>query len=152
MALVLDCSVTVAWYFASEASTFTNQLLERVGIEPMVVPALWTLEFVSAIRNAERRRRIGAADRAQILEQAAQLAFEIDSTPVPIIEIDDTAQRFSLTPYDAVYLDLARRRRIPLATLDADLVRAAREAKLPVLTDATLFPEHHVAKRRPQSR
>ena len=31
-----------------------------------------------------------------------------------------------MTVYDAAYLDLAQRQRIPLATLDAALIRAAR--------------------------
>jgi predicted nucleic acid-binding protein len=46
-----------------------------------------------------------------------------------------------LTPYDAVYFELARRRKLPLATLDAELVKAARAANLPLLTDVSVFPE-----------
>ena len=46
----------------------------------------------------------------------------------------------TLTPYDAVYFELARRRKLPLATLDAALVKAARAAKLPVIADPSVFP------------
>ncbi len=46
----------------------------------------------------------------------------------------------TLTPYDAVYFELARRRKLPLATLDAALVKAARAAKLPLITDISVFP------------
>jgi len=42
-------------------------------------------------------------------------------------------------PYDAVYFELARRRKLPLATLDAALVNAARAANLPLLTDSSLY-------------
>lgn len=35
------------------------------------------------------------------------------------------ADRHNLTPYDAAYLELAQRRRLPLATLDHDLANAA---------------------------
>ena len=35
------------------------------------------------------------------------------------------AERFSLTPYDAAYLELAQRRSLPFATLDRDLRAAA---------------------------
>ncbi len=35
------------------------------------------------------------------------------------------ADRFQLTLYDAAYLELAARRRLPLATLDRDLREAA---------------------------
>jgi predicted nucleic acid-binding protein len=46
-----------------------------------------------------------------------------------------------LTPYDALYFDLARRRKLPLATLDAALIKAARTAKLTLLTDVSLLPD-----------
>jgi predicted nucleic acid-binding protein len=36
------------------------------------------------------------------------------------------ALRWRLTVYDAAYLELAQRRRLPLATVDRDLVAAAR--------------------------
>ena len=38
------------------------------------------------------------------------------------------ADRYRLTLYDAAYLELARRRQLPLATLDQELVAAARAA------------------------
>lgn len=40
-----------------------------------------------------------------------------------------------------IYFELARRRKLPLATLDAALVKAARAAKLPLITDLSVFPE-----------
>jgi predicted nucleic acid-binding protein len=41
--------------------------------------------------------------------------------------------RFGLTPYDAAYLELALRRRFPLATLDGELIRAARAENVPLV-------------------
>jgi len=41
--------------------------------------------------------------------------------------------RFGLTPYDAAYLELARRRGLPLATLDGELVRAAQAENVSLL-------------------
>ena len=38
-----------------------------------------------------------------------------------------------LTAYDAAYLELALRRRLPLATLDAELAVAARAEDVPLL-------------------
>ncbi len=43
-------------------------------------------------------------------------------------EIPALAERFELTTYDTAYLELAMRLAVPLATLDQDLARAAREA------------------------
>jgi predicted nucleic acid-binding protein len=43
------------------------------------------------------------------------------------------ASRYRLTLYDAAYLELARRRSLPLASLDSDLRKAAKLEKVPVL-------------------
>jgi predicted nucleic acid-binding protein len=45
------------------------------------------------------------------------------------------ARHYRLTVYDASYLELASRAGLPLATLDADLVRAARAEELAVMGD-----------------
>jgi len=45
------------------------------------------------------------------------------------------ADLHGLTIYDAAYLELAQRRRLPLATLDAALAAAARQSGV------TVFPE-----------
>ena len=45
------------------------------------------------------------------------------------------ARRHRLTVYDAAYLELAQRERVPLATLDAALADAARREAVPVLDD-----------------
>ena len=45
----------------------------------------------------------------------------------------ELAAEHGLTVYDAVYLELALRRRLPLASLDVELVRAARSAGLETL-------------------
>ena len=43
------------------------------------------------------------------------------------------AERFRLTVYDAAYLELAQRRRLPLATLDEALHAAARACGVELL-------------------
>ena len=43
------------------------------------------------------------------------------------------AERFALSAYDAAYLELAQRHRLPLATLDRDLRAAATALGLTVL-------------------
>jgi predicted nucleic acid-binding protein len=43
------------------------------------------------------------------------------------------ADRFQLTLYDAAYLELAHRRSLPLASLDADLRDAGRALGVPLL-------------------
>lgn len=43
------------------------------------------------------------------------------------------AERFRLTTYDAAYLELAHRRRLPLASLDKELHAAAAVLNIEVL-------------------
>ncbi len=43
------------------------------------------------------------------------------------------AAQHGLTVYDAAYLELAQRLRLPLATLDHELREACRHAKVPAL-------------------
>ena len=47
----------------------------------------------------------------------------------------------NLTPDDVAYFELAQRHKLPLATLDAALVKAVRAAKLPLVTDLSVFSE-----------
>ena len=139
-ALVLDCSVALAWYLEGEGTDFTDGLLHAIPKLEIWVPALWKLEFCNALFSAERRRRISAAERAQIVGQASLHLLNVDPHLMSLREVDELSGQYNLTPYDAVYFELARRRKLPLATLDAALVKAARAAKMPLLTDSSLYP------------
>jgi predicted nucleic acid-binding protein len=76
---------------------------------------------------AERRSVLIPADVDQAmidLEQIVSQALDTDSIIVSVRQNLATARSFQLSSYNAVYLDLARRERLPLATLD-DRLRAA---------------------------
>lgn len=74
-------------------------------------------------------------------------AFMTELTALNIVVVDESGARvftevhrialaYRLTSYDAAYLELAIRKNIPLATLDADLIRAAQAAKVAVIGTA----------------
>ena len=48
----------------------------------------------------------------------------------PVRRIVAVAQRFALTAYDAIYLEMARELNLPLATLDRGLISAAGQASV----------------------
>jgi predicted nucleic acid-binding protein len=75
---------------------------------------------------AERRQRVTPTQRGEALNQLARLPIltDPDTATHAWLSTFSLAQRFSLTLYDACYLELAQRRGLPLATLDRDL-RAA---------------------------
>lgn len=128
--LVLDCSVAVAWCFEDEASPETDTLLERVRDEGALVPALWHLELGNVLVQAERRKRLTAADTTTRLELIADLPIATDDeTPTRALrEILTLARAEGLTTYDAAYLELAMRKGLPLATKDRTLRDAAERA------------------------
>lgn len=134
-AFVLDCSVGVSWFFEDEQTAETQALLERVGVEGAVVPALWMIEVANAIAMGERRRRLRPGTGEAILAQLRALDIEIDSAVgfESIGGVLALCREHGLTAYDAVYLELARRRALPLATLDKALKRAAKAMRVDVV-------------------
>ncbi len=140
-AFVIDCSVCLPWYLRDEASQFCDQLGLALHRSEVWVPSLWRPELVSAVVNAERRKRITGEQRREVLKNADGLPLRIDHEMPSIVELNELSASHELTPYDAVYFELARRRKLPLATLDRALIKAARAAKLPLLTDSSLYPD-----------
>jgi predicted nucleic acid-binding protein len=101
-----------------------------------MVPALWHLEMANGLAVAERRGILTAADVDQSLSDIERLlgqAIESDPALVSARQALATARAFRLSGYDAVYLDVARRERLPLATLDEELRAAARRAGVALL-------------------
>ena len=140
-ALVLDCTVTVPWYLTDEASELSEALFHALGSRRLVVPVLWRLEFVSAMRAAFRRGRVPARRFERVMRQAAQLPLQQDPLQLDVHDIASGCDEYGLTPYDLVYLALARHLRLPLATFDGALVRACHKAGIRVLTQADRIAE-----------
>jgi predicted nucleic acid-binding protein len=140
-AFVIDCSVCVPWCLRDEASHFCDQLGLALHRSEVWVPSLWRPELVSAVVNAERRKRLTGEQRRAVVKNADGLPLRIDHEMPSVVELNELAAGHNLTSYDAVYFELARRRKLPLATLDAALIKAARAAKLSLITDLSVFPE-----------
>jgi predicted nucleic acid-binding protein len=132
--LVIDASLTMTWYFEDEATAATETLLDVVAKSGAVVPPLWRLEVASGFQSGIRRKRIDAAYRDASMADLGQMPITVD--PDTDIYVWTTtlrlADRYRLTIYDACYLELAQRRSLPLATLDAELRAAAQALGLPL--------------------
>ena len=129
--LVVDASVSAAWFLPDEATAFTEAALQATARGDVWVPALWWLEIGNLLLSAQRRKRIGAAKRVELVSAADGLRLHVDREPVPMRSLDALADRHSLTSYDAAYLELALRRKLPLATLDKALLAAMLVAHVP---------------------
>ena len=124
---VIDSSIAITWCFEDEATSETDALFERVRDEGAIVPDVWHLEIGNALLQAEQRGRISANDVASRLSLIADLPISLDPETAGRAWRDTLALARSerLTVYDAAYLELAVRRRLPLFTLDRDLASAA---------------------------
>ncbi len=126
--LVVDASVTAAWFLPDDGSPYTEAVLQATADSDVWVPAIWLLDMGNLLLNAQRRRRIDDAKRRELVAAAAALRLRIDRDPVPMPELDALAARHALTAYDAAYLELALRRKLPIATTDAALLKAMTAA------------------------
>jgi predicted nucleic acid-binding protein len=125
--LILDSSATLAWIYGEETTDAIRQVFDTVVYEGALVPALWRLEVANSLTMAVRKRRIQPDFRRAALADLALLDIKLDSQTDYYAWADtiDLADQFNLTVYDAAYLELARRRMLPLATLDQELQAAA---------------------------
>jgi predicted nucleic acid-binding protein len=137
--MVIDASLTMTWYFEDEATPATDAVLDRIAEGGAVVPVLWRLEVANGFQSAIRRKRISAAYRDESLAALAQLPITVDADTDTHAWTSTLrlAERFGLTVYDACYLELAQRRRLPLATLDKALRKAsaALDLALPAMDE-----------------
>lgn len=139
MSLVLDSSVTLAWVYSAETTEEIAGIFARVVESGAWVPALWRLEVANVLEMGVRKGRSDSAFRDAALADLALLPITLD------LETDSQAwgataklaTRHRLTLYDAAYLELARRRSLPLATLDSELRVAATAEDVALLG----FPE-----------
>lgn len=135
MPFVLAASVAACWAFDDEDHPTASLALERLRTDEAHVPSLWWYEMRNILIVNERRGRLTEADTAAFLFGLSRLGLVADHTPEEAGTLT-LARKHGLTVYDACYLDLARRMRLPLATLDKPLARAA-SAENVVLFGAT---------------
>jgi predicted nucleic acid-binding protein len=132
---VLDSSITIAWFLPDEADTGARNILHDTAENGAWVPMLWAIEVGNALSLAIRRRRISMELRSRALERLGALPICIDRSTLVHAWADTLglADRFDLTLYDACYLELAQRRRLPLASLDRELRGAAHALGIELL-------------------
>jgi predicted nucleic acid-binding protein len=130
--LVLDSSLTLSWFFEDERTDDGDAIMRHVAKAGAVVPSLWRLEVANALQYALRHKRIDPAFRDASLADLRAFHIVVDA------ETDShawgntlaLAERHGLSLYDAAYLELAQRLRLPLATLDQALRTAARASRV----------------------
>ena len=133
MSFVLDNSVTMRWFFGDgkrQELAYAGQVLDAMKQDIALVPVTWELELANVIARAEAKALVTEARSGAFLAMLAGVDIEVDTATFAhaLSGTLQLARRFSLSAYDASYLELALRLGIPLATLDADLHKAAQKA------------------------
>jgi predicted nucleic acid-binding protein len=131
---VVDGSVTMGWCFEDERDAYSEAILERLGPWEAAVPSVWTFEVANTLLAGERRKRISKPDVSNFLAFLGRLPITIDedSTRRALSSVLVLARERNLSAYDAAYLELAVRERLPLATRDQALIKAAGALGVPL--------------------
>ncbi len=134
---VLDASLALAWFVDKPVPALALRVRRSLENDAgALVPAYFHLEVANGLLVGERRGEIGPQDSDQCivyLEQLMLSVIEVHTDAVPASRAIEMARTYRLTPYDAIYLSLAHREGIALATLDHKLRIAAIDAGVEVI-------------------
>lgn len=128
MPIVVDASVAAKWLLRDEGSKSADAVLETVGHDGAIVPAIFPFEIENILIVAQRRKRIDAGAIDEGLKLLAELDLVVDPAPGRSIgRYRDIALQHALSAYDAAYVELAMRTRFAFFTADERLATAARD-------------------------
>ena len=130
---VLDASVVLAWCFPDENAAMAQHVASMFKRgETAVAPSFWPHEVLNALLVAEERKRISKELVQRFLHDLETLPVMLEQFPAGIVfdRIQRLSREHGLTAYDAAYLDLALDAALPLASLDEDLLRACKKARV----------------------
>ena len=139
MEWVVDSSIALAWGLPDETSKEADRFLSRISMRSVLwVPALWWYEMANALLMAQRRKRLGEAERIRLMELYRRLPIRTDVMldSDTVWRLQTLAAEYNLSAYDAAYLELAQRRSLGLATVDRSLRTAAERAGMKVTSQA----------------
>jgi predicted nucleic acid-binding protein len=135
---VLDASIA-SWCFpgdASEDTPYSRHVLALLATQDAIVPQIWGFEIANCIFvSFSKRRRITLPQIEDYLGRLRTLPITMEPRDLwAIVDLEASARKWRLTPYDASYLELAHRRGLPLATTDAGLKDTALAEGVEVLS------------------
>ena len=128
---VLDNSVAMRWLMPSSKQSdqqYAKRVLRSMKKSDALVPKLWYIEASNVLVCAERRGEITSTQTKVFTSQLENLPITVDSSiwNQSFSQTIDLARAYNLSGYDAAYLELAVRESLTLASLDKNLVKAAK--------------------------
>lgn len=136
--VVVDASTALAWGFPDEGSDYADAVLVALEGKTILVPSIWSLEIANAILVGERKARLRQPEISRFTALLQGLSVVEDVQPIAdhVGNVLPLARQYSLSGYDAAYLELSLRHDVPLATLDERLGNAARRAGVAIFAEA----------------
>ena len=128
MKYIIDCSFSTALFLPDEKSDLVRDFfIKRKNDDNVFVPLLWWYETSNVLNTSIKRKRLSHAYAVSIIDLFDQLKLETDyeSGADFTKKIFEMSQLYSLSSYDAIYLELALRKKGRLMTLDRELIEAA---------------------------
>lgn len=133
MNLVVDCSFIMSSILPDEV---TNYSIKYESYK-IFAPAIFYLECNNVLLNAISRKRITENDYKEYIDIIKELPISIDkfsSLAESLYFISKLALSYSITSYDAAYLELAIRLNAKIVTFDKQLIIAAKKNNVLTLT------------------
>jgi predicted nucleic acid-binding protein len=112
------------------------RVLERLQTgERALVPSFWSLEILNSRLIGEKRGRISKNQTRTFLGDLEVLSPRFDYAPMDLVcgPVQKLCRDHRLTPYDAIYVELARRANCPLVTQDQAQKDATQALKIQCL-------------------
>lgn len=128
---VIDCSFFMGWLLPDEMEKNFDPLSLSIHI-----PSIFFLELLSVLRKSLKQQRITQQEHDEFIEYSQLLPFHVDhfsSTQESLCAISNLSKKHDLTSYDASYLELALRLKVPLGTLDKKILAACHLEKIEFL-------------------
>lgn len=125
-------------HFSCQMKIHQYQLIffkKYINKKSLLVPVLWWYETCNVIYIAVKRKRITSLQAQEILNLLNAMKLETDTEYGLLFStnIFNLSNLYSISAYDAVYLDLSLRKKATLATFDAELKAAALKAGVPII-------------------
>jgi len=132
---VLDASATIAALAPDESAPELAHLLENAIVAGAIAPALWQFECENVLVQKAKRGQLSEQARYAVSQTLRLLNVTLDGENIMqnCATAADLAIKHSLSVYDAAYLELALRMKLPLATLDKRLASAAKAENVKTL-------------------
>lgn len=134
--LVLDAS------YALEAILPSSEKWRREALEMIAaiaahdveahVPWVFFAELANVVTRSVRGRRVDDRAAADFLREIDVLSLRVDPAELGSLALHQAAMTWHAGAYDAIYLDLAARLAVPIATRDRGIVTAAHAFGVPV--------------------